>query len=154
MITLRFVTGSSLSSKLIRLQAGVSMPFTPSHVEALTPDGRDCVGAHIDLGVAARPVGYDVDTLLTLPDGSKSERLVHLPCSDEQESKFYGFVHSKIGTAYDHKAIFGFVDPGHHHDVDHIICSAFMVWALRTCGYFPMPLTVPFHHISPRDLET
>lgn len=152
MITLRFVASNDITSKLIRFQAGVSMPFTPSHVEALTVDGQNYVGAHLDGGIASRPVGYDTDSLLTLPDGSKSERLVYLPCTDEQEARFYTFVHAKIGAAYDWKAILGFIDPGHHHDIDHIICSAFMTWGLRDCGYFPMPLTVPFHHISPRDL--
>jgi hypothetical protein len=152
MIRLRFVTGDDLASRLIRLQAGVSMPFTPSHVEALTQDGKNYLGAHAGGGVALRPVGYDADQLMTLPDGSKSERIVSLPCSDEMEQAFYGFAATKIGEPYDWKAILGFVEPSHLHELDHIICSAFMTQALRACGYFPAPLTVPFHHISPRDL--
>jgi hypothetical protein len=153
MITLRFVTGNGLVSRLIRMQAGVSMPFTPSHVEALSPDGRFFIGAHFDGGVAARPVGYDDDQLMTLPDGSKSERLVRLPAADPREAAFHAFVRSKIGEPYDWKAIIGFLEPDvHQHEFDHIICSAFMAAALRACGYFPSPLTVPFHHISPRDL--
>lgn len=155
MIHIRFVTGSALSSHLIRMQAGVSMPFTPSHCEALTVDGKDYIGAHIEDGVRMRPVGYDAAELLTLPDGTKSERIVSLDCTDEQEAAFYSFVHAKIGSPYDWKAIIGFEVPdGHYHAFGHLICSAFMCAALRTknCELFPWPLTVPFHHISPRDL--
>jgi hypothetical protein len=153
MITLRFVTGSDLLSRLIRMQAGISMPFTPSHVEALSPDGKFYIGAHFNGGVAARPTGYDRDQLMTLADGSRSERLINLPATDAQHAAFHAFVQSKIGEPYDWKAIIGFVEPDvHRHEVDHIICSALMTAALRACGYFPAPLTVPFHHISPRDL--
>jgi hypothetical protein len=152
MIRIRFVTGNDLVSRLIRLQGGVSMPFTPSHVEALTQDGKSYLGAHAVGGVALRSVGYDLDQLMTLPDGSRSERIVSLMCSDETEQAFYRFAASKLGEPYDWKAILGFIDPSHLHDLDHIICSAFMTQALRECGYFPAPLTVPFHHISPRDL--
>jgi hypothetical protein len=152
MIRLRFVMSNALTSRLIRLQAGISMPFTPSHTEALSPDGKTYIGAHFDGGVMARPVGYDADTLETLPDGRKSEAFVSLDASDAETDKFYAYVNSKIGEPYDWKAIFGFVDPGHQHDLDHIICSAFMCAALRACGYFAWPMTVPFHHVSPRDL--
>lgn len=155
MIHLRFVTGRALSSRLIRMQAGVSMPFTPSHVEAVTVDGNDTIGAHVEDGVRMRPIGYDAADLLVLPDGSKSERIVSLPCTDVQEAAFYTFVHSKVGASYDWKSILGFAMPDLHlHDFGHLICSAFMCAALRTkgCEYFRWPMTVPFHHISPRDL--
>jgi hypothetical protein len=153
MIVLRFVTGNDLVSRLIRMQAGVSMPFTPSHVEALSPNGKAYIGAHFGGGVAARPVGYDDDQLMTLPDGSRSERLINLAASDAAQAAFHAFVQSKIGEPYDWKAIIGFLEPDvHQHEIDHVICSAFMAAALRACGYFPSPLTVPFHHISPRDL--
>jgi hypothetical protein len=153
MIMLRFVTGNDLVSRLIRMQAGVSMPFTPSHVEALSSDGKAYIGAHFNGGVAARPIGYDIDQLMTLADGSRSERLIGLPATDQEETAFHTFVQSKIGEPYDWKAIAGFLEPDvHQHELDHIICSAFMTAGLRACGYFPWPLTVPFHHISPRDL--
>lgn len=129
------------------------MPFTPSHVEAVSQDGLFYVGAHYDGGVAARPVGYDADKLMTLPDGSKSERVVSIECTPEQEDAFCHFVDSKIGEPYDWKSIFGFMAPDlHAHLLDHAICSALMFEALRACGFFLWPATVPFHHISPRDL--
>lgn len=152
MIRLRFVTSDDLVSRLIRAQAGVSMPFTPSYTEALSQDGASYIGAHIDGGILARPAGYDANKLMTLPDGSKSERIVSLPCLPEQETAFYAFAQSKIGKPYDWKSIISFEIPGNLHDFEHLICSAFMVAALRACEYFPKPLTVPFHRISPRDL--
>ncbi len=155
MIHLRFVASSDITSRLIRFQAGVSMPFTPSHVEALTVDGKDYIGAHLDGGIKARPVGYDAASLITLPDGTKSERIVSLPCTDGQEAAFYTFVEGKVNAPYDWKAILGFeIGDAHLHEFGHLICSAFMVAALRSkgCEFFKWPLTVPFHRVSPRDL--
>lgn len=155
MIRLRFVTCDDPLSRLIRMQGGISMPFTPSHVEALSQDGKFYLGQHVDGGMQRRPVGYDVDRLMMLPDGTKSERIVSLTCSEMQEFSFYAFLESKIGQPYDWKSIIGFAAPGVNlHDFNHLICSAIITAALRSnnCGYFAVPLTVPFHHISPRDL--
>lgn len=153
MIKIRFVTGTDLVSRMISLQAGVAMPFAPTHTEALSWNGESYVGAHLEGGVCMRPVGYDADELITLPDGSKSERIVPIDCTPAQESAFHSFVESRIGTPYDWQAIVGFVDPEiHGHEFGHVICSAFMTQALRAAGFFPWPLAVPFHHISPRDL--
>lgn len=153
MIRIRACTGSDLVSRFIRTQGGISMPFTPSHVEALSQDGLTYIGAHIDGGIMARPIGYDADKLLTLPDGTKSERIVSLECEPWQQLAFYNYVQSKIDSPYDWKSIISFAMPDINiHDFAHVICSAFMVAALRNCEYFKWPLTVPFHHISPRDL--
>jgi len=148
MIRLRFMTGNDQLSKLIRFQAGISMPFTPSHVECLTPDGKDYIGQHIDGGMQARPVGYDANSTL-------AEKIVELPCSQVQEDAFYAFMRAKIGDPYDWKSIISFAAPNFNfHSAETSICSAIQTLGLRTkgCEYFPMPLTVPAHHISPRDL--
>lgn len=153
MIRLRFVTEKDMLSRLIRTQAGLAMPFTPSHTEALSQDGKSFIGAHYSGGIQARPIDYNAANLMTLPDDTKSSRIVELPCSDEQEAQFYAYVASKIGQPYDWKSIISFAAPDINlHLTDHLICSAFMVAGLRACNYFPMPLTVPWHHISPRDL--
>lgn len=155
MIRLRFVTSNDRLSALIRTQAGICVPFTPSHAECLSQDGKFYIGQHFDSGMQARPVGYDAASLMTLPDGTKSERVVSLPCTPAQESAFYAYVESRIGKPYDWKSIISFAAPDFNmHEFGHLICSAEMTAALRTrgCEYFPMPLTVPFHHISPRDL--
>lgn len=151
-IRIRFVTSDDALSHLIRAEAGVSMPFTPSHAEALTQDGQFYIGAHFKGGILRRPVGYDSASLMTLPDGTKSERIIALPCTPEQEAAFYAFVERHVGEAYDWKAILGYVVPDlHMHDFGHIFCSAFMSAALRAieAPYFRWPLTKPFHRISP-----
>jgi hypothetical protein len=147
-IRLRFVTCHDPLSALIRTQAGISMPFTPSHVECVSQDGKSYIGQHFDGGMQARLIGYDAGKMMF-------EAFVDLPCTDDQEAAFYAFIQSKIGQPYDWKSVISFVAPDLNlHEVNHLICSAMMTAALRCkgCEYFPMPLTVPFHHISPRDL--
>jgi hypothetical protein len=147
MITLRFVTADDPLSHLIRSQAGICIPFCPSHVEAWSRDGMAYVGQHMKGGMQARPVGYDA----TL--AGRKEKLVELPCEQAQFNAFHDFCDSKIGEPYDWKSIFSFAAPDINlHLPQAAICSAIMTAALRRCGYFPMPLVVPFHHISPRDL--
>ena len=95
----------------------------------------------------ARPLGYDGPDI--------QEKLVNLPCTQEQYDGFQDYCESRIGATYDWKSTVSFADPAWNlHDFKHLICSAEMTAALRTqrCQYFPMPLVVPFHHISPRDL--
>jgi hypothetical protein len=147
MIRLRFVTCNDAISEVIRMQAGICMPFMPSHVECVSQDGNSYIGQHFDGGMQARPAGYDAAKLL-------HEKFVDLEsASSAEEDAFYTFVNSKIGQPYDWQSIISFIDPALNlHQVNHLICSAMMAAALRACGFFPYPLTVPFHHISPRDL--
>ena len=141
---IRFVKGTKLGSLFIEWQEKTAMPFTPSHVEALTPDGF-YLGAHIGSGIKKRQVGYDKDIMST-------ELLLTLDATPEQDKKFYEFLATKIGEPYDWRAILGFVLPHHEHIQDHAICSAYMTLALRECGWFPFKLAAPAHLISPRDL--
>ncbi len=146
-ITLRFVTADDPLSRLISAQAGICMPFTPTHVEALSRDGKAYVGQHYDGGMAARPIGYDAAYQ------GRKEKFVLLPCTQAQYDAFHDFCESKIGQPYDWESIISFIDPAWNlHELNHLICSAIMTAGLRACNYFPMPLVVPFHHISPRDL--
>ncbi len=150
MIKLRFVANRSFAAAAVRLQAGICMPFTPNHVECVCvwDDGVRYIGQHIAGGMQARRPGYDANDL-------EHELFVNLKCTLQQEGAFYKYAVEKIGMPYDWKSIFSFINPSWNlHDKGHLICSAIMTAALRTkgCEYFPMPLTVPFHHITPRDL--
>lgn len=154
-ITLRFVTLDDEISKLIRFQAGVCMPFTPSHVECVSTDGKWWIGQHADGGMKERPAGYDSSHLIILPDGTPSQKFVVLSCTQAQENSFYDHVHSRLGAPYDWKSLISFADPAWNlHAFNHLICSAEMDSALRAAPapYFAWPGVVPFHHISPRDL--
>lgn len=146
-VKLRFVTGDDQLSRLIKLQAGICMPWTPIHVEAVSRDGKSYAGQHFDGGMQERPIGYDVG------EKGRFERFVVLPATDEQYDAFHRYCESKIGQPYDWKAIVSFAFPLENlRTPDSAICSAVMTLALRAASLFPWPLTVPAHHISPRDL--
>jgi len=129
---------------MITGRENVAMPFTPSHVEIMTLDGKFYIGAHIDGGVAKRPVGYDAETL-------EHELIIDLGDSPE-DALGYAFAESKLGEPYDWTAIVDFLLPDNWHQMNHLICSALTTLILRSMGYFPFPLAVPAHMISPRDL--
>jgi hypothetical protein len=143
-VIIRFVQGTAISSRLIVAQEKTAMPFTPSHVEARSPDGFD-LGSHSDGGVQKRPIGYDKAT-------TAHELLLTLDTTPEQDAAFWAFLESKIGEPYDSPAIFGFVIPLHEHELNHAICSALMTLGLRACNWFAYPLAAPAHLIDPRDL--
>lgn len=142
---LRFVQGRSFISRAIVAQSKTAMPFTPSHVETVSEDGASYIGAHIEGGIQARPVGYDqADTL--------HELLLPLAATGEQDRVFWDFMVSKIGEPYDWHAIIGFILPRHEHTANTAICSAISALGLRKCEWFRWPLAAPAHLISPRDL--
>jgi hypothetical protein len=144
---LRFVAGTQLDSRFIIWREQVTMPFTPSHVEAVVEDadGIGYVGARLRGGILRRPVGYDQGTV-------SNEMFLDLTASDAQNKLFYDFVLSKIGELYDWQSIFDFIVPVNRHTTDRAICSAFMTLALRHCGWLQWPVAAPAHLISPRDL--
>ena len=136
------------------------MPFTPSHVEALSEDGKSYIGAHIDGGVRARPLHYADGQIARLPPVYDAdvfpeglcELLLKIDATPDQDRKFHDFMVSKIGQPYDFKAIIGFLLPEHEHSFDHSICSAVVSLALRASGWFRWRLAAPAHLVDPRDL--
>lgn len=147
LICIRFVANTGPIAGLIRFQAGIAMPFTPNHVESVTPDGF-YFGQHIVGGMQKRKPGYDADELL-------HEKFVSIPCTKVQAAAYYAYLDSKLNQPYDWKSIISFIDPDlNMHEFNHLICSAITAAAFRTegCEILRWPMTVPFHHISPRDL--
>ncbi len=142
---IRFVAGKGIISKGIIAQSKTAMPFTPSHVEVISEDGLNYIGAHIDGGVRSRSIGYDKDE-------TEHELILPLEATQEQDRIFYDFMISKIGEPYDWQAILGFIIPEHFHVANHVICSAVSTLALRRCEWFEWPVAAPAHLISPRDL--
>jgi hypothetical protein len=153
MIKLRFVRSKGWESDLIATREKTCMPFTPSHVECVTPEGK-WLGQHMDGGMLARDAGYDHDQVAIMADGRRCEIIVPLPCTQEQADAFYKAANDAISEPYDWKAIVGFGVTFHEHQKFHAICSAKMLLLLRTkgCEYFPWPVVVPAHLVDPRDL--
>ncbi|HEX4041777.1 MAG TPA: hypothetical protein VHY10_08765 [Xanthobacteraceae bacterium] len=141
MIRLRFVTANDVVSDAIRF----AEDFPYSHVEAVTPWGT-YLGAHADGGVLDRPNDYDKGSFA-------AEKFVLLNDTPPgAEASFYAFLKAKIGTPYDYEAILGFVSRLDLHKTGDVICSALQAQALRGCRYFPFPIAVHSHEVSPRDL--
>lgn len=144
MIVIRFVRSIGLSSDGIVALEKTAMPFTPSHVEAVTPDGF-YLGAHLEDGTQKRPKDYDAGKF-------SHELFLTLDATKDQVAAFYKFLDGHVGEPYDWKAIVGFLLPEHEHTLNHAICSALITLALRACSWFQWPLSAPAHLIDPRDL--
>jgi len=145
-IGIRFVAEKGLVPWFIRYQAGVCMPFTPNHVESVSPDGQWYYGEHILGGLLKRPKGYDAAKV-------KWDFFVEIPCTQAQADAYYEYLESKLGMPYDWRSIISFVIPSWNmHGKGELICSAITAAALRKGTIFQWPMTVPFHHISPRDI--
>jgi hypothetical protein len=153
MIVLRFVRSKGLTSDAIVFREKTCMPFTPSHVECVTPQGK-WLGQHFNGGMLARDAGYDHDDVALMEDGRRCEILVSLPATQAQIDAFHAAAEASIGEPYDWKAIIGFGVSFHEHQKFHAICSAKMFLLLRTkgCEYFRWPTVVPAHLVDPRDL--
>lgn len=151
---LRFVQGSGFISEAIILQEKTALPFSPSHVEALTPDGQFYLGAHISGGVMKRPVGYDKATTVheLLLDLGAARNVTD--SATWQDARFFDFLDGHLGEPYDWLSIGGFVIPEHLHLPNHAICSALQTLALRDCGWLAWPIARPAHLVSPADLLT
>ena len=149
---IRFMQGSELDSQAIVALQKTAIPFSPSHAEAVMPDGN-YLGAHLIGGVKERPAGYDAAHIAIEPaTGKKRELFLTLPATAAQDQIFYDYLCKHIDEKYDWRAIVGFIVPEHEHTLYHTICSALIAAALRACEWFKYVLATPFHLIDPRDL--
>src|SRR5580704_905086 len=128
MIRLRFVQGMDPESLAIVLRSQICMPFTPSHVECVTPEGK-YLGQHFRGGMAARDPGYDKAYL-------SKELFVDIEASADQALAFYGYMNAQEGRPYDWSAILDFALPVNHHDFNHAICSAVVTLGLRKASVY------------------
>jgi hypothetical protein len=144
MITLQFIGGDDLSSRLIGWFSSGHL----SHVDAVMPDGS-LVGARSDhvgdapTGVQKRPASYVAD----------AERRVRfkIPTTQEKEARFYAFINSQIGKKYDYRAILGFVFARDWRERDSWICSELVSAALENAAVVP-PLYLAANKITPVSL--
>jgi hypothetical protein len=145
MSTIRFVQGkkSYLSSFDIEARENIAMPICPSHTEMLSRDGKSYLGARLDGGFSAKPVGYDAGQF-------DKELLIDL--GPENDDAAYAYLESIMGQPYDWTAIIDYLLPTDWHQMHHLICSAAMTLTLRKKLTLRWPIAVPAHLVNPRDL--
>ena len=147
LIRIRFVRVKGLAYNIVVWRGGICMPFTPTHAECITPEGT-CLGQHgYGGGTLDLPMGYDRADVYIMRDGRRCELIVDLPCTKAQQDAFY--VYMRKPEPYDWPAPWGFLFGGHHHRKFRSMCSAKVFLALRACGIFKWPTTLPAHEIDP-----
>lgn len=145
-IRFRFAQAKDFGGLLIVLREQLCMPFTPSHVECVTPEGK-YLGQRMDGGMKIRDPGYDKNDIA-------HELFVNLPATPEQVKSFYDSAHKSIGQSYDWTAILDYAIPTLDlHKYNHSICSAKMLLCMRAAPapVLHWPMTVPAHLVNPRD---
>jgi hypothetical protein len=145
MSIIRFVQGKKtyLTSLDIEARENIAMPLSPSHTEMLSHDGKSYLGAHIEGGFMARPVGYD---------RGQYDKELFIDLGPDGDDAAYAYLDSIMNEPYDWTAIIDYLLPVDWHKMNHLICSAAMTLTLRKKLFFPWPLPLPAHLTSPRDL--
>jgi hypothetical protein len=154
-IKLRFVRNIGWKYTVVAWRSGICMPFCPTHVEAVTPQGT-WLGMHghphhgLPAGLQDQPAEYDHDEVYVMAGGRRCELFVSLPCTQEQADLFYASMRKP--EPYDWWAPWGFLLGGHWHKIFTAMCSPKVIMCLRTARVFPWRITKPFHEITPADL--
>jgi hypothetical protein len=141
MIIIRLVCHDDPLSAAIILEIGGMV----AHAEAIMPGGT-IIGAFAEGGVQERALDYDGGKL-------KYEVLVALDTTQDMSDRFYHYMRAVIGEPYDFSGLAKFVEHFDLHWGHHVFCSALIDDALRGCLYFPRPLPIPAHEVSPRILH-
>jgi len=139
MISLQFVRGTQLDSKLIEWFGGGPL-F--SHVDTVLEDGT-LLGSRMEGGVQIRQAGYFGD-LKTLR--------IDLECSDLATGRYIEFVKSQLGKPYDGTGILAFVAGRDWQEDDSWFCSELVASGLEKCGYFAFRPASPSNKITPPNL--
>lgn len=113
-----------------------------SHVDAILKDGR-LLGARLDGGVAIRPAGYATFNRILRVD---------VPCTDEQEGKFYEFLFKQIGKPYDKAGIVAVILGRDWHDDSAWFCSEYIAAGLENSKIFSYFLVLPTDKVDPDGL--
>ncbi len=150
-LRIRFVTSANAMSNAIRA-AQLGWPFT--HVEVAVEGGY--LGAHLNGGVAVRPIGYDAGATML-------ERFFTIDIGEAQAIAFHAYLRAQVGKSYDFDAIIDFakaflVHPeqlrpeGAWTEPDRWFCSELVAAALIQAGVFPAGLAADARHVTPQNL--
>jgi hypothetical protein len=143
MIVLRFVCHDDGISRAIIAVTGGQV----AHAEAIMRGGT-IIGAFAEGGVQERRLDYDGGEF-------KFEQLIALPADDDMTARFEHYLRSPnvLGEKYDYFGLLDFVEHFDLHTQHKVFCSATMQDDLRWVGYFPNPLPIPAHKVSPLMLQ-
>jgi hypothetical protein len=139
-IRLQFVRGGALSSAAIAWFGSGDF----SHVDAVMPSGS-LLGARSNRvggappGVWARPAAYEPWKLVVQ---------INVPCTQEQEKKFYAFLRAQVSKPYDHTAIFAFAVNRDWREDDSWFCSELITAAMEKAKIVP-PLYLAANKVTP-----
>ena len=141
-ITIRFIAGSDIVSKLIEFTTDSLF----CHTEALSRDGSHWIGAHAKTGVEARPLNW------CKPEFGRRYSIPVTPALYEQGMYW---LESKLGTPYDYADIVGLALHSRKGGSDHeIICSALMIQFMQQTGLQPLNCLEQFAYlITPETLH-
>lgn len=141
-LTIRFIDEPGIISGLISWTTDSLW----CHVEALSRDGRQWIGAHSGTGVQARPLDWCTPI---------RERQYALPVSDDQYEAAMTWLENKVGCPYDYTDIIGLALHKRIGASDHeIICSACVLLFLMAGGLMPLNCQEGFAYmITPETLH-
>lgn len=145
-IVLQFARQRDISSALIQWFSGVPQSF--SHVDALLPNG-DCLGSR-----HGRDGGYPPGVQIRKPGYAPFTRtlVVTLPCTDEVEAAFYGWLRTQIGKPYDTLAILAFAAERNWREDNAWFCDEFIAAGMEKSKFLTHPLAFAVNKLTPDSL--
>lgn len=142
-ITFQFSCQDDLGSEAIRIFEHGEY----SHVDMVLDDGsllgaRDDVMMGIAPGVQVRPSAYV---------NFSAVKVVKIPCTDDEKTKFYSLAFSQVGKPYDESAILAFVAGRNWRSEDSWFCSELGLWCLEG-SFLPYKAALTENKATPGDL--
>ena len=137
---LRGVCHNDELSRLILVNQGGVL----AHFEAVMKGGT-VVGAFAEGGVQERPLNYDGGSFAR-------EILFDLPADDAVNARFEQYLRSPrvMGEKYDNTGILNYLHFGIDlHAKHHVFCSALIHDDLRWINWWPRPMPIPGHYVTP-----
>jgi hypothetical protein len=115
-----------------------------AHAEAVMKGGT-VIGAFAEGGVQERPLDYDSGKFVR-------EILFELPTDDAMNAAFEHYLRAPevMSEPYDYAGVANFVHLGvDFHTKHHVFCSALIHDDLRWVKWWPRPMPIPGHYVTP-----
>jgi uncharacterized protein YycO len=151
-ISLRFVEGGGLDSKIIRFDTRCRW----SHVEWM-PTATSTLGAMLEGGVNYRSIANPTDPIYKNVVATQIFQIhsdtILVNGKAAGETLFEDFMHQQVGKPYDWRAITSFgLGQRDWRKPDSWFCSELIARALEIAGVLHLPEDQPVWRITPRDV--